>query len=152
MANPKTSAYPTPLQSPTKSFPIVDDDGVLTAMGMSLLNGIWSALNGANLIIPCSCNQQTVNVISLTPLLTSPVPQQNSQQIGNYTVFSTWAFIAQATSTALVTASVSPLSALRVYKSNGSTQAGSGDIVVNNQYFLTYVDTLNGGTGGFVLR
>ena len=33
-----------------------------------------------------------------------------------------------------------------------ATQANAGDIVNNRQYWATYVDSLDSGNGGFVLR
>lgn len=147
-----TAAYPQPIQKPTQSFPFTDQNGNLTQIGMNTISALWAAVNGANLIIPCTCLQASTNVLALTPLVTSPVTQQNSSQAGVYTVYSTWAFVAQKTSTGLLTANVSPLASLNVYKTNGSAQATTGDVTINLQYFLTYVDTLNSNAGGFVLR
>lgn len=169
MTNPVKGAYPIPIQAPTKAFAFVDvgtvskvefdsrteaiqGSGALSDLGMSCLNEIWAAVNGANMIIPCSVDQTSVNLLLLSPLVTSPVSKQNREQHGKYTVFSTWAFCANSTSTGLLTASVTPLDTLKVYKNNGGTQATSGDIVLNRQYFLTYVDSLDSNNGGFVLR
>ena len=51
-----------------------------------------------------------------------------------------------------VNGNATSLATLNVYKNNGGTQAGNGDIVAGRQYFLTYVDSLNSNAGGFVLR
>jgi hypothetical protein len=49
-------------------------------------------------------------------------------------------------------AATTALGTLNVYKNNGGTAAGAGDITISRQYTLTYVDSLNAGAGGFVLR
>jgi hypothetical protein len=44
------------------------------------------------------------------------------------------------------------LATLNVYKTNGGAQATTNDVTSGRQYWLTYVDSLNSGAGGFVLR
>lgn len=146
------TAYPSPIAKPSSSFPLTDSNGVLTQYGQNTLLSMWSAINGANFIVPCLCDQTATNTLALTPLVTSPVPILSNAQAQVYTVFSTWAFVAVKTSTGNLSASVSPLGVLNVYKAQGATRATTGDVVLGSQYFLTYVDTLNANAGGFVLR
>jgi hypothetical protein len=44
------------------------------------------------------------------------------------------------------------LATLKVFKSNGASQATAGDIVSGLLYDFTYVDSLDSNNGGFVLR
>jgi hypothetical protein len=99
-------------------------------------------------IIPANAMTAS-NVITLTLLSVQPSVQQ-------YAIFDTYGFVADATSTGTLTAKVvtasGTLATINIYKSNGATQATTGDVVLGSQYFLTYVDSLNAGAGGFVLR
>ena len=98
--------------------------------------------------IPCNASTAS-NLITLTLLPSQP-------QVNQYADFDQYGFIADVTSTGSVTAKVvtaqGTLATLNVYKTNGAAQAGTGDVVSGSQYFLAYVDSLNGGAGGFVLR
>jgi hypothetical protein len=93
------------------------------------------------------------NVITLTLLSVQPTCIQ-------YADFDDFGFVADATTTGNVTALVmttvnnnlTALATLNVYKNNGGTQAGNGDITIGRQYWLTYVDSLNSNAGGFVVR
>ena len=80
----------------------------------------------------------------------------NAPLVKQYADFDTFRFVATNTTTGSVTAQVvtpqGSLSTLNVYKANGSAGAGSGDITAGFQYDLTFVDSLNSGSGGFVLR
>ena len=75
-----------------------------------------------------------------------------NSQIGQYFDYMMFSFTSPITSTGLVTAAVTPLSTIPVYKNNGASQATTSDMTQNLHYILTFVDTLNSGAGGFVLR
>lgn len=142
------AAQPNPLTpQPGQRNPFVDSGGVLTNNGWQTLQAFYTFLNGTNRIVPC--NATGTNVITLTMLDTSPLIQ-------GYKSFDTYRAVAAATSTGAVTALVAipqgNLGTIIVYKSNGAVQAAAGDITGGLLYDFTYVDTLNGGNGGFVLR
>ena len=79
-----------------------------------------------------------------------------SPLVTKYEDFDTFRFVADVTSTgnisALVVTPQGTLATLNVFKNNGGTQATTGDVTINRQYDLTFVDSLSSGTGGFVLR
>lgn len=131
-----------------RSVQFVDKNGMLTQNGFSVLDALHNFVNGCSRLIPCNAST-TTNVITLAMLSTQPLVSQ-------YSDFDTYQFIADATSTGLLTALVvtaqGALATLKVYKSNGSAQATTGDITSGLQYNLTFVDSLNSGNGGFVLR
>jgi len=92
--------------------------------------------------IPCAAAGQ--NVIALTPFTNTPT-------ITSYPDLApSFVFAAAQTSNGAVTANVSLVGARNVYKWNGSTQCGSGDIVAGLVYKLTPLLALNSGLGGFV--
>jgi hypothetical protein len=101
-----------------------------------------------NRVTPCNASSVS-NVITLTPLTASPL-------IEAYRDFEIYGFVADASSTGSVTMTVVPkkgsLATIKAYKSNGATQAGSGDVVSGSFYLAIYVDSLDGGNGGFVLK
>jgi len=123
------------------------DTGVLNTHGQQILGDAINFINGMSRAIPC--NASGTNIITLTMLDTSPLILQ-------YNDFDSFRFIAANTTTGLVTANVvtpqGALATLNVYKTNGSAQATTGDIVLDRFYELIYVDALNSGAGGFVLR
>jgi len=123
------------------------ESGIPSQTTMQFLQQLYSQFVSTNRIIPC--NATGTNVIALTFLPSSPLVVQ-------YSDFDTYGFVAQNTSTGPVTANVTTaqgaLGTIKVFKTNGSAQAGSGDVTANLQYFLTYVDSLDAGNGGFVLR
>lgn len=142
-----TTAVPQ-LQNPSLQSAFTDPQtGNLTQNGYTTLQGVSGFVNGMARIIPC--NVAGTNVITLTiPSLTLLVQK--------YADYDTFRAVAAATSTGPVTALVATqtgsLSTLNVYKANGATQATTGDIVSGLLYDFTYVDSLNSGAGGFVLR
>jgi hypothetical protein len=142
------SAQILALQEATRSIQFVDSSGKLTQNGFAALDAVFNFVNGCCRFIPCNAST-TSNVITLTMLSTSPL-------VKGYADFDTFRFVADATSTGLLSAKVvtpqGALTALNIYKSNGSAQATTGDITINLQYDLTFVDSLNSGNGGFVLR
>lgn len=142
-----------PIVAPTNKIAFVDEDTrLLSNVGISFLKQLQSYLTGISRTMPCSCTS-ALNVYTLT--LTPGGPAM----IG-YFDYEVWPFVADATSTGTITATVVPngpaagsvLPTLPVYKNNGGTAAGAGDITISRQYTFTYVDSLNSGAGGFVLR
>jgi hypothetical protein len=142
------SAQIGPLQQSNRSIPLVDKNGVLTEFGKATLDSSYGFINGCSRHIPCNAST-TANVITLTMLSNAPLVKQ-------YADFDTFQFVADATSTGLLSAKVvtpqGTLSTLNVYKTNGSAQATTGDVTSGLQYNATFVDSLNSGNGGFVLR
>jgi hypothetical protein len=142
------AAQQTPVVTPSTNLQFVDKNGYLTQTGKLVLQQYHDFMVNMARIIPA--NATTVsNVITLTLLPVQPVVTQ-------YAIFDTYGFVADSTSTGLLTAVVvtatGQLATLKVFKNNGAAQATTGDVVVSSQYFLTYVDSLNSGAGGFVLR
>lgn len=121
--------------------------GTLTRTAKQFLQQAWGFMVGTNRTVPCEATG--TNTIALTMLSSGP-------QVDKYASYDTYGFVAAATSTGNVSASVmttqGQLATLNVYKTNGAVRAGAGDVVSGSQYFLTYVDSLNAGAGGFVLR
>lgn len=146
MTIPASSQVPSLLQ-PQQRNPLVDDSGLLTNNGWQTLQGMFGFINGTNRIIPC--NASGTNVITLTMLDTSPLVQ-------GYFDFDTFRAVAANTTTGSVTALVATpqgnLGTIKVFKTNGSAQAGAGDITSGLLYDFTYVGSLDSGNGGFVLR
>jgi hypothetical protein len=135
------------LLQPAQRIAFTDDGGILTNNGWAVIAGIFNFVNGTNRIIPC--NASGANVITLTMLATSPLVQ-------GYYDFDTYRAVAANTTTGLVTASVvtnsGALATIKVFKNNGAAQATTGDITIGLLYDFTYVDSLDSGNGGFVLR
>lgn len=145
-----TAAQPTPIVSVNSGLPFVNANGSLTNSGSLALQQMHDYIVNMSRVIPCNA-KTSLNVITLTMLPVQPTVSQ-------YASYDTYAFVADATSSGNLSAMVvtsSPggtLPTLNVYKTNGSARAASNDVTQNLQYFLTYVDTLNSGSGGFVLR
>lgn len=110
-----------------------------TQIPLSFLDDNFNAL-GAMTIIPCTASG--TNAISLTPLANTTAPAAYA----NYQMFG---FVAANTSTGALTAAFLALGARNVYLANGTTQAGSGDIVAGVFYIVAFNSVLNGGAGGF---
>lgn len=143
-----TAAIGTPISKPNGLFPVIDiKTGCLTEHGLQLISQMHGFIVGMNRITPC--NASGTNVITLTPLDASPL-------IEKYVDYEVFSFVAANNSTAAVTMTVAPrdgsLATLKAYKTNGSAQAGNGDIVAGLHYEATYVDSLDSGAGGFVIR
>ena len=141
------SAQDNPLLAPAQRISFVDDNGILTNNGWQTLQGMYGFVNGTNRVVPC--NASGTNVITLTMLSNSPL-------VHGYFDFDTFRAVAAATSTGSVTALVATpqgnLGTLKVFKTNGSAQAGAGDITIGLLYDFTFVDSLDSGNGAFVLR
>ena len=142
------AAKGTPIPKPNAVVQFVKPDGTLTAHAMELLNAFREFIVGMNRVTPC--NASGTNTITLTPIVGA------CPLIEKYVDHEVFAFTAAETSTGSVTATVVPrtgtLSTLKVYKTNGSAQAGAGDIVQNSVYLLLYADHLDSAAGGFVLK
>ncbi len=143
-----TAAKGTPIARPNGLFPVIDlQTGCLTEHGLQLLTQYYNFMVGMNRITPC--NATGTNVITLTPLDASPL-------IEKYVDYEVYSFVAANNSTGAVTMTVAPrdgsLSTLKAYITNGAAQAGNGDIVAGRHYEATYVDSLDSGAGGFVIR
>lgn len=139
---------PKPIIAPSARVPFTGEDGVLSNTGLQFCQSVFTAINGLSPTITCNAVFAS-NKYTLTPVNIAP-------RIPNYYDHWSFAFVAPATSTGLVTATIVPetgiLPTLPVYKTNGSAQATTNDITVNLFYVLYYVDSLNSGNGGFVLK
>lgn len=137
-----------PTVAPQSKLPFVKPDGTVTEVGKQFLQQLYNQSVGTNRVIPTVCSNAG-NVFSLTLPGVSP----NYAGYATHDVFSA---VASATSTGPVTAAVvTPTGALKtvkVFKTNGSAQATTGDISSGLHYQFTFVDSLDGGNGGLVLR
>ncbi len=144
----QASAIPIPIVAPQIKIALVDERGILTKTGQQFAQQIWAFNAGMSRLIPCNCTN-VGNVYTWTQLGVGP-------HIAQYASFDQFGFVASATSGGSVTANVTTnegaLATLKVYITNGSSQAGANDIVVNLHYWATFVDSLDGGAGGFVIR
>ncbi len=141
------AAKATPLPRIHVVTPFVDDNCMLTRHGTEVMTAHREHIVGMNRITPCSASG--VNVITLTPNDSAPI-------IEKYVDYEFFPFVASDNSTAAVTMTVVPrtgtLATLKAYKTNGSAQAGNGDITAGLLYIAVYVDSLDSGAGGFVLK
>jgi hypothetical protein len=143
-----TAATASPLSKPNGIFPFVDPQtGNLSDHGLQLLNQWYNFIVGMNRLTPC--NASGTNVISLTPLASSPL-------ITGYVDYEVYTFVAANGSTGSVTMTVVPdtgtLATLKAFKTSGASQAGNADIVAGSLYFAIYNDALDSGAGGFVIK
>lgn len=108
--------------------------------------------------IPCTCVTAS-NVITLTPVVAAATPTPAASAypptISGYQNYLKFAFVADVTTTGLVTAVVAsqsgtPNSTLPVYKASGA-QVTTGDVILSTYYELVFAAALNGGNGGFYL-
>lgn len=142
--------YITPaITNPSPRVPAVDPNtGQLSTTGMQMLQQMWTSVNGLSPTVSCNA-AFSLNLYTLTPVEIAP-------RVKNYYSYWSFAFVAPATSTGAVTATVVPatgsLASLPVYTNNGAAQANAGDITINLFYLLYFVDSLNAGNGGFVLK
>lgn len=108
---------------------------------LSLLDTMFAQVAA---MIPIPCTETGTNSITLQPVGNAPT----LAAYGNYNLFS---FVAAATSTGSVSAQFQSLANLPVYKSDGTTQATTGDLQIGRPYMLMYNSTLNSNAGGFYL-
>ena len=143
-----TAATATPINKPNGVFQFVDPDtGLLSEHGLQLLTQWYNFIVGMNRLTPCNASGK--NVITLTPLTASPL-------ITGYVDYEIYSFVAAQTSDGSVTGTVVPesgsLATVKFYKTNGSAQAGAGDVVAGSLYLGIYNDALDSGNGGIVLK
>ena len=93
--------------------------------------------------IPCGCTG--TNALTLTPAANTPTIAAYTNQAPVVS------FIAANNSTNVVTVNVAGVGFKNLYKANGATQAGSGDLVQGYLYYAGYNSALNSNAGGFVL-
>jgi len=144
---PVASAVPT-LQNPSQGGAFVDvKTGNLTQNGYITLQAVSGFINGIARIIPC--NASGTNVITLAIVAQTLLVTQ-------YSDFDTYRAVAANTTTGLVTALVTTaqgsLATIKVFKNNGASLATTGDVTSGLLYDFTYMDSLDSGAGGFVLR
>jgi len=142
------AAQGTPLSRPDGVFPFVDlQTGNLSQRGLQLLSQYYNFMVGMNRLTPCNASGK--NVVMLTPLDASPL-------IEKYVDYEVYTFTADQTSDGSVTMTVVPrdgtLATLKAYKTNGSAQAGAGDLIAGSLYFAIYNDALDTAAGGFVVK
>jgi hypothetical protein len=95
-------------------------------------------------IIPCTAAGTNAIVLTPTGTVFSPnVTTPNALQV--------FSFLAAASSTASVTLQVGSTAALKLYRADGITQIGSGEIQSGWYYTAAYNSALNSGAGGFQL-
>jgi hypothetical protein len=91
-----------------------------------------------------ACTASGTNVITLTPSLfgyTGPA----------YVNYVQYSFTPANSTTGATTLKVGALAALNCYKLDGTTQIGNLDLIAAQVYLATYVSTLSGGAGGFLI-
>ena len=110
-------------------------------------------VNGGGRTFACLCTG--TNVLSLTPNGHGD-EDGVSPLLEGYRFGDAFLFWAQNTSTGAVTGTVVPksgtLATLKVFKTNGAAQAGSGDVIANSLYVAWYIPILDGNVGGLVLK
>ena len=141
------AAKATPLPRANGEAAFVDlRTGALSPHGLQLLDAWRNYIVGMNRVIPCSATG--TNVITLTPNDSSPLLEK-------YVDHEIFIFVAAATSTGAVTATVVPrdgsLATIGVYIDGGASQAGAGDVLINRLYLLVYNSSVVAG-GSFILK
>ena len=134
---------------PKEAFKWINlDTGRPTPYGIQMMEQIWNQIAAGPGII--SCNAVTTgNVIALTPRL----HKEGARTYGQHFI---WVFTADVTTTAAVTAFVTDgtdaLGTIKVYITDGATQAGLNDIIIGRSYLLLYDSALDAGAGGMVIK
>lgn len=134
---------------PKEAFKFINlDTGRLTPYGVQTLEQIWNQIAAGPGIVSCEA-VTTGNVIALR----ARMHKEGARSYGQHFA---WAFTADVTTSAAVTAFVTdgtdPLATIKVYKDHGATQAGNGDIIAANTYLLIYDGSLDTNAGGLVLK
>lgn len=93
-------------------------------------------------VLPCTA--AGVNAVVLTQ-----VPSTFSPTIVAYQQGQTFSFAAVGNSTGSVTIQIGTIAAVKLYKTDGVTQATSGDLVSGVQYFISFNTALNSNAGAF---
>lgn len=147
MAAIPSEVRPTPLPTIQSGIALTNQGGTPSIEGLQSLGRVRDYVNGAGRLIPCSA--AGTNIVTLTPNDASP-------SLEGYMFGDVFVFWAENNSTGAVTMTVVPktgsLSTLKAYKTNGSAQAGNGDVVSGLLYFATYHPLLDASAGGFVLK
>ena len=134
---------------PKEAFKWINlDTGRPTPYALQMIEQIWNQIAAGPGIV--SCNAVTTgNVIALTPRL----HREGARTYGQHFI---WAFTADATTTAAVTAFVTDgtdaLATIKVYITDGATQAGNNDFIIGRTYLLIYDAALDAAAGGFVKK
>lgn len=113
-----------------------------TTLFTSRLDDNYNAL-GALTVIPCTATG--TNTIALTPAANTPTISAYSN------LAPVFLFLAAASNSGATTVNVNGIGAKNLYKNNGATAVGSGDIVIGGLYLVSYNSALNGAVGGFVV-
>ncbi len=108
---------------------------------MSFLDDTFVDL-GVMGVLPCTASG--TNLVTLTGVANTP-------NVTSYTNLQQFGFKAINSSTGSVTLQVGSLSALPVYAADGTTQLGSGNIVAGAYYVIVFIQSVNGGNGGWVV-
>lgn len=128
---------------PTDLIQLVDPKtGRLTTDGLELLNAGWRHYVAGYVVVPCEASGK--NAIILTPEL-------HEEGAATYAEGMSFTFSAEQTSDGAVTIALGSLDVLKAYITNGSVQAGTGDLVAGLYYLGIYVPTLDAGNGGIVI-
>jgi len=101
----------------------------------------------AGMSLPCTA--LGTNAISLTPFASAFA---SFPSLSAYSELGGYRFVAINTSTGPVTAQFNGLGFLNVYHSDGVTQCTTGDVIIGQQYIITFHQALNSGVGGFYLE
>lgn len=128
---------------------LTDKAGTLTREGALLLEEFWRQIVPGFIIVPCIVTNAG-NVYTLTARLHA----EGARSYADGLIF--WG-VASAGSTGAVTARVAnaqgtALPTVKVYINGGSTQAGNTDIVSGRLYLWCFVQALDAGAGGLVLK
>lgn len=142
-------AQPHAPNPPRAKTPFTTRDGLLTPDALAVMQQLWRQVAAGFVTVPVVIGG-TANELTLTPKLTA----EGGRVYADHMAF---AGVAATTSTGSVTAKVTSdqygdLASLKVYKTNGAAQAGSGDLVAGSFYTFWYVAALDDGAGGLVLK
>lgn len=115
--------------------------GPLINPSLPNLDNDFAAVTPA-VVLPCIATGS--NAITLTPVA-------GTLNATAYTDKDRYSFVAVANSTGAMTVQVAALGALNLYRSGGSIQANTGDVVSGQYYDIAYQASLNAAAGGFVI-
>jgi hypothetical protein len=149
------AAKPTPIPPANAEVAVVDrSSGLYTLQELQRQERMRGYVSGMGRIIPCMCVSSS-NFLTLTP---NGVAGESGEApvIEGYKFGEIYLFVADASSTGNVTATVVPktgaLATIKVYINGGAAQAGNGDITSGRVYLGVYVYSLDSDNGGIVIR
>jgi hypothetical protein len=149
-----SSAKARPIASPSDRLPVIGGGGAYAIDELRRQNHLRDYVVGMGRIIPCSCIS-AANVLTLTPN-GHGAEDGVGPLLEGYRFGDIYLFVADASSTGSVTATVVPksgaLATLKVYINGGAAQAGNGDITAGRVYLGVYVYSLDANAGGIVIR